>query len=132
MVVVATNAQDVQCYPPRDINFDGICILYADFEKGGANSKLMMRSSSRENCNIPVYISVFACIFYTLILGCYKAYAARKSRTNQEQTKIFDCWMACILFLLQVALGILRFNRNRRLRHSSSDRERIRRPEPTA
>ncbi|CAC5394145.1 unnamed protein product [Mytilus coruscus] len=174
------------------INFDGICIL--------------MRSSSRANCNFPVYMSVFVCIFYGLTIGCYNAYAVRKSRANQNigsemwvmpfilinstlsvmvlvsasmisvGYKVFcdrlkeysdvkscgdgknlkwtntgtsdkftpgnyanlltvaqiACWTACLLFLLQVALGILRFHRNRRLRQSSSDRERIGRAEPTA
>ncbi|XP_063427446.1 uncharacterized protein LOC134710953 [Mytilus trossulus] len=188
------------------INFDGICILYADFEKEGANSKFLMVSSSSANCNFPVYISVFACIFYGLTLGCYNTYAVRKSRTNQnigsemwvmpfmlinstlsvlvlvsgilisvgnkvfcdrlleysylkscgdgknkkwtnkDTSDIFTpgdyvnllnvaqiaCWMACFFFLLQVALGILRFHRNRRLRHSSSDREMIGRAEPAA
>ncbi|XP_052097797.1 transmembrane protein 179-like [Mytilus californianus] len=188
------------------INFDGICILYADFEKGDANFKFRMRSSSRANCNFPVYMSVFACIFYGLTLGCYNAYAVRKSRANinigsemwvmpfilinstlsvmvlvsasmiSVGYKVFcdrlkeysdvkscgdgknikwtntgtsdkftpgnyanlltvaqiACWTACLLFLLQVALGILRFHRNRRLRQSSSDRERIGRAEPTA
>ncbi|CAC5394146.1 unnamed protein product [Mytilus coruscus] len=188
------------------INFDGMCMLYADFEKGDGIYKFRMQSSSRANCNFPVYMSVFACIFYGLALGCYNAYAVRKSRANQnigsemwvmpfilinsalfvmvlvsacmicvgykvfcDQLKEYSgsfrcgdgkdikwintatsdtftakdyanlltvaqiaCWTACLLFLLQVALGVLRFHRNRRLRQSSTDRERIGRAEPTA
>ncbi|XP_071163666.1 transmembrane protein 179B-like [Mytilus edulis] len=186
--------------------FEGMCILYADFEKGDGNYKFMMTSSNKVNCNFPVYMSVFACIFYGLALGSYNAYAVRKSTANQNigsemwvmpsmlinsaisvmvlisacmisvgyklfcdkleeysniktcgdgkiiqftdkktSTKFtpgnyarlltvaqIACWTACLLFLLQVALGILRFHRNRRLRQSSTDRERIANVEPTA
>ncbi|CAG2206656.1 unnamed protein product [Mytilus edulis] len=169
------------------IKFDGMCILYAVFAKGDGISKFRMQSSSRANCNFPVYTSVFACIFYGLGFGCYNAYAVWKSRANQsigsamwvmpfilinstlfvmllinacmisvgykvfcDQLKEYSdtfttgdyarlltvaqiaCWTACLLFLLQVAVGILRFYRNRRLRQSPSDRERIGQSEPTA
>ncbi|XP_063429411.1 transmembrane protein 179B-like [Mytilus trossulus] len=186
--------------------FDGMCILYAGFEKEDGSSKFIMTSSSKVNCNFPVYMSVFACIFYGLALGIYYAYAVRKSTakqtigsemwvmpsmlinsaicvmvlisasmisvgyklfcdkleeystlktcgdgknykwTNRTTSTKFTpgdyarmmtvaqiaCWTACLLFLLQVALGILRFHRNRRLRQSSTDRERIGNVEPTA
>ncbi|XP_071163668.1 transmembrane protein 179B-like [Mytilus edulis] len=188
------------------IKFDGMCILYAVFAKGDGISRFRMQSSSRANCNFPVYTSVFACIFYGLGFGCYNAYAVWKSRANQsigsamwvmpfilinstlfvmllinacmisvgykvfcdqlkEYSGIFSCgdgknikwinmatsdtfttgdyarlltvaqiacWTACLLFMLQVAVGILRFYRNRRLRQSPSDRERIGQSEPTA
>lgn len=65
-------------------NFDGMCILYADFEKGDGKYKFMMTSSSKVNCNFPVYMSVFACIFYGLALGSYNAYAVRKSTANRN------------------------------------------------
>lgn len=61
-----------------------MCILYADFAKGDGISKFRMQSSSRANCNFPVYTSVFACIFYGLGVGCYNAYAVWKSRANQS------------------------------------------------
>lgn len=61
-----------------------MCILYADFEKGDGKYKFMMTSSSKVNCNFPVYMSVFACIFYGLALGSYNAYAVRKSTANRN------------------------------------------------
>lgn len=58
------------------INFDGMCILYADFSE---DPPYRMTPSKSTNCDFPIYMSVFACIFYGLFLGCYTAYATKKS-----------------------------------------------------
>ena len=81
------------------IHFDGMCILYADFSKGGD-----MTPGKSTNCNFPIYLSVFACIFYGLGLGCYSAYATKKSvKTPSTGSQM---WVMPFL-LLNSAIGLV-------------------------
>ncbi|XP_060560103.1 transmembrane protein 179-like [Ruditapes philippinarum] len=65
------------------INFQGQCILYADFKWNNATSFVMTGSSS-VNCNFPIYFSVFGLIFYGLGTGLYNLYAVIRSMKDPE------------------------------------------------
>lgn len=197
------------------INFQGQCILYADFKWKNATS-FVMTGSSATNCNFPIYFSVFGLIFYGLATGLYNSYAVIRSTKDPEigsqmwvmpfilvntllafatlivgcvlsvgflqfcngltKTKDISCsflenkswryeaknktfnagpyyklltvaqvaaWGCLLVFILQIALNVLRFVRNRRRRsaqmfdsaqraQSTSDTSKIAEMEPTA
>ncbi|XP_060063045.1 transmembrane protein 179B-like [Ylistrum balloti] len=60
------------------IKFEGSCILYGHFDWKNQTS-FVMTSSDVVNCQMPIWISVFGCIFYCLGLGIYSSFALRKS-----------------------------------------------------
>ncbi|KAL5008783.1 hypothetical protein ScPMuIL_014364 [Solemya velum] len=63
------------------INFQGICILYGDFE-WVKDSQFKMLGSASLNCNFSIYLGVLGCILYGFGMGIYHAYALHKSRTD--------------------------------------------------
>ena len=63
-----------------------------------------MTPGKSTNCNFPIYLSVFACIFYGLGLGCYTAYATKKSvKTPSTGSQM---WVMPFL-LLNSAIGLV-------------------------
>lgn len=38
--------------------------------------------SSKTNCDFPIYVGVFVCIFYALGMGIYNSYAIYKSQKD--------------------------------------------------
>ncbi|XP_033734011.1 transmembrane protein 179B-like [Pecten maximus] len=63
------------------IKFDGSCILYGHFDWKNSTS-FVMTSSDVVNCQMPIWVSVFGCIFYCVGLGIYGSYALHKSRAD--------------------------------------------------
>ncbi|XP_045187110.1 uncharacterized protein LOC123544980 isoform X2 [Mercenaria mercenaria] len=67
----------------RQINFNGQCVLYADFNWKNATN-FVMTGSSATNCNFPIYFSVFGLIFYGLATGLYNSYAVIRSMKDPD------------------------------------------------
>ncbi|OWF50425.1 transmembrane protein 179B-like [Mizuhopecten yessoensis] len=63
------------------IKFEGSCILYGHFDWKNATA-FVMTSSAKANCQLPIWINVFGCIFYCVGVGIYSSYALNKSRID--------------------------------------------------
>ncbi|KAK3093605.1 hypothetical protein FSP39_018024 [Pinctada imbricata] len=73
-----------------NINNGGQCLLYADFTYKNA-SYGTINYSSKGNCNFPIYLGVFADIFFALGVGIYSAYAVFKS--SKDKTIASQMWV---------------------------------------
>nr|XP_022331691.1 transmembrane protein 179B-like [Crassostrea virginica] len=63
------------------IEASGGCLLYSTI-KSFNSTFLIVNFGQKVNCNVPIYVGVFVCIFYGLGMGMYNLYAIYKSRKD--------------------------------------------------
>ncbi|XP_061194575.1 transmembrane protein 179B-like [Saccostrea echinata] len=63
------------------IENSGGCLLYATLNPYNSTYYTLLYSK-KSNCDFPIYIGVFVCIFYALGMGIYNTYAIYKSQKD--------------------------------------------------
>ena len=63
------------------IEASGGCLLYGSIKPVNSTS-FTTTAGQKVNCNFPIYVGVFGCIFYGLGMGMYNLYAIYTSRKD--------------------------------------------------
>ncbi|XP_033733801.1 transmembrane protein 179-like [Pecten maximus] len=92
--------------------FSGNCLIYASLDWNLKGDQFTTKYSPSSNCDFPIYLSVFGCIFYALGVGFYNAYATYKSRDDKSIP--FQMWVwpfvlvnSIVAFLVLVCASML-------------------------
>ena len=65
------------------VNFHKNCVLYTELDRHNASTPVIVSSpGSKSACRFPVYLTVFAGIFYAVGMGAYFIYALTRKDPN--------------------------------------------------
>lgn len=86
-----------------DIQSKG-CVLYGSLKPFNA-THYTLSFSSKANCDFPIYVGVFVCIFYALGMGIYNSYAIYKSQKDPSISS--QMWVMPFILLNSLVTAVM-------------------------
>lgn len=86
-----------------DIKAKG-CLLYSTLKPFNA-THYTLSYSSKTNCDFPIYVGVFVCIFYALGMGIYNSYAIYKSQKDPSISS--QMWVMPFILLNSLVTAVM-------------------------
>ncbi|XP_048735231.1 transmembrane protein 179B-like [Ostrea edulis] len=87
-----------------NIENSGGCLLYAKIQPYNVTYYTLLYSK-KSNCDFPIYIGVFVCIFYALGMGIYNTYAIYKSQKDPSIAS--QMWVMPFILLNSLVAAIM-------------------------